>query len=163
MKSPAERTAYIRFRELKPNSWTYNFVEVSGHYLKSSNTWGFCVDFLIHRKGWLWIARRKTLRTFSGFRPRIRSLVFPADVSRCVPEQRYCVPFTICTRNFMSLEWYVPCTVRLWPMCPDLDPRTGGGWLSQQLIAEFTLGAFRKTGIFFDTQISVLKAENYIW
>jgi hypothetical protein len=26
--------------ELKTNSWTYNFVEVSGHNLKSSETWG---------------------------------------------------------------------------------------------------------------------------
>ncbi len=26
----------------KRNSWTYNFVEVSGHNLESSLTWGFC-------------------------------------------------------------------------------------------------------------------------
>ncbi len=26
---------------LKPNSWTYNFVEVSGHIVESSQTWGF--------------------------------------------------------------------------------------------------------------------------
>ncbi len=29
----------------EPNSWTYNFVGVSGHNLKSSWTWGFCMDF----------------------------------------------------------------------------------------------------------------------
>jgi hypothetical protein len=35
----------------KPNSWTYNFVEVSGHNLASSLKWGFCMDFLNHREG----------------------------------------------------------------------------------------------------------------
>jgi len=35
----------------KPNSWTYNFFEVSGHNLESSHTWGFCMDFLNHREG----------------------------------------------------------------------------------------------------------------
>ncbi len=34
----------------KPNSWTYNFFEVSGHNLKSSQTWGFCKDFLNYRE-----------------------------------------------------------------------------------------------------------------
>ncbi len=28
-----------------------NFVEVSGHNLESSQTWGFCTDFLNHREG----------------------------------------------------------------------------------------------------------------
>ncbi len=32
----------------KPNSWTYNFVEVSGYNLESSQSWGFCMDFLQH-------------------------------------------------------------------------------------------------------------------
>ncbi len=35
----------------KPNSWTYNFAEVSGHNLESFQTWGFCMDFLNHREG----------------------------------------------------------------------------------------------------------------
>ncbi len=31
---------------LKPNSWTYNFVEFSGHNLESSKTWGFhCLNY----------------------------------------------------------------------------------------------------------------------
>ncbi len=30
----------------KPNYWTYNHVEVSGH----NQTWGFCMDFLSHRE-----------------------------------------------------------------------------------------------------------------
>jgi hypothetical protein len=34
----------------KPNSWTYYFVEVSGHNLESSQTWGFCTDILNHRE-----------------------------------------------------------------------------------------------------------------
>ncbi len=38
-------------RAQKPNSWTYNFVEVSGHNLESSQTWGFCMDFLNHSEG----------------------------------------------------------------------------------------------------------------
>ncbi len=29
----------------------YNFVEVSGHNLESSQTYGFCMDFLNHREG----------------------------------------------------------------------------------------------------------------
>ncbi len=36
---------------LKPNSWIYNFVEVSRHNLESSQTWGFCMNFLNHREG----------------------------------------------------------------------------------------------------------------
>jgi hypothetical protein len=36
---------------LKPNSWTFNFVEVSGHNFVRSQTWGFCMDFLNHREG----------------------------------------------------------------------------------------------------------------
>jgi len=34
----------------KPNSWMYNFVEVSGHNLENSQAWGCCMDFLNHRK-----------------------------------------------------------------------------------------------------------------
>jgi hypothetical protein len=66
----------------KPNSWTNNFVEVSGHNLDSSHTCGFRIQCLhykpvsnhfflkggggskILQKRWLWIARRKTLKTF---------------------------------------------------------------------------------------------------
>ncbi len=35
----------------KPNSWTYNFVEVSGDSLDSFQTWGFCMDFIKQREG----------------------------------------------------------------------------------------------------------------
>jgi hypothetical protein len=35
---------------LKPNSWTYNFVEVSGHNLESSGIWGFCTAKTQYRK-----------------------------------------------------------------------------------------------------------------
>ncbi len=35
----------------KPNSWKYNFVVFSGYNLESSQTWGFCMDFLNHREG----------------------------------------------------------------------------------------------------------------
>jgi hypothetical protein len=63
----------------KPNSWTYNFVEVSGHYHESSRTWGFHIQCLHYKPvsnhfwlggvweskiRWLGIARRKTLKTF---------------------------------------------------------------------------------------------------
>jgi hypothetical protein len=34
----------------KPHSWTYNFVEVPGHNLESSQIWSFCMDFLNHRE-----------------------------------------------------------------------------------------------------------------
>jgi hypothetical protein len=34
-----------------PNSWTYNLLDVSGRNLESSQTWGYCVDFLNHREG----------------------------------------------------------------------------------------------------------------
>ncbi len=66
-------TALMGFLEL--NSWTYNFVEVSGHNLKSSQTWGFRIQCLHYKpvsnhfcsrgKGGnkiplkRWIARRK--------------------------------------------------------------------------------------------------------
>ncbi len=30
----------------RPNSWTYSFVEVSGHNLESSHPWRFCMDIL---------------------------------------------------------------------------------------------------------------------
>ncbi len=33
----------------KQNSWTYNFVEVSGHNLENSQTWGFCVQCLHYK------------------------------------------------------------------------------------------------------------------
>ncbi len=36
--------------DMKPNSWMYNFIEVSGHNLESFQTWGFFTDFL-NRKG----------------------------------------------------------------------------------------------------------------
>ncbi len=39
---------------LKPNSLTYNFVEVSTHNLETSQTWGFCMDFLNHKEE-IWI------------------------------------------------------------------------------------------------------------
>ncbi len=38
-------------RVQKPNSWTYSFVEVSGHNLESSQTLGFFIHFLNHREG----------------------------------------------------------------------------------------------------------------
>ncbi len=34
---------------LKPNSWTYNFIEVSGHNLESSQTWGFRIQCLHYK------------------------------------------------------------------------------------------------------------------
>ncbi len=43
--------AYSTSSVQKPNSWTYNFLEVSGHNLESSQTWGTCMDFLNHREG----------------------------------------------------------------------------------------------------------------
>ncbi len=33
-----QNITHIHMYELKPNSWTYNFVEVSGHNLESSKT-----------------------------------------------------------------------------------------------------------------------------
>ncbi len=33
----------------RPNSWTYNFVEVSGHKLERSQTWGFLIQCLHYR------------------------------------------------------------------------------------------------------------------
>ncbi len=67
----------------KPNSWTYNFVEVFRHNLESSQTWGFriqCLHYepdspLLLKAGGgggvggvksvvdMWIARRKTRKT----------------------------------------------------------------------------------------------------
>jgi hypothetical protein len=36
---------------LKPNSWTYTFDEVSEQNFESSQTLGYCTDFLNHREG----------------------------------------------------------------------------------------------------------------
>ncbi len=36
---------------LKPNSWAYNFAEVSGLNRERSQTWGFCLDFLNQKEG----------------------------------------------------------------------------------------------------------------
>jgi hypothetical protein len=33
----------------KPNSWTYNFVEISGHNLESSQAWGFRIHCLHYK------------------------------------------------------------------------------------------------------------------
>ncbi len=43
--------------DLKPNSWTYNFIKDSGHNLKSSQTWGFSMDFLNQCEG-VWFSIR---------------------------------------------------------------------------------------------------------
>ncbi len=40
-------------KDLKPNSLMCNHVEVSEHNLESSQTLGFCMDFLNHREGGL--------------------------------------------------------------------------------------------------------------
>ncbi len=32
----------------KPNSWAYNFIEVSGHNLESSQTWGFSILYNVY-------------------------------------------------------------------------------------------------------------------
>ncbi len=83
----------------KPDSWTYNFVEVSGHNLESSQTWGFRIQCLhykpvpnslllrggrgvkfVSRGRWLLIARRKTLRTFvpiTSENSAFKSVTFP--------------------------------------------------------------------------------------
>ncbi len=39
--------------EKRPHLWTYSFVEVSGHNLESSQTWGFRMGFLNHWEGFL--------------------------------------------------------------------------------------------------------------
>ncbi len=36
---------------LKPNTWTYHFFQVFGHNLGSSQTWGFCMEFLNQSEG----------------------------------------------------------------------------------------------------------------
>ncbi len=58
---------YCRVHEInqKPNSWTYNFVEVSVHNLESSQT---------SRRGDCEFQEEKLLRLLSQLRPRIRPL-----------------------------------------------------------------------------------------
>ncbi len=81
---------------LKPNSWTSNFVQVSGHNLASSQTWGFsmlCNVYITNQfqttfTGWGGGGERvslnrgdcekqggKLLRLVSQLRPRIRSQI----------------------------------------------------------------------------------------
>ncbi len=45
----AVQTVKYKNTVLKPNSWTYNFVEASGHNLESSPTWGFCIKCLHYK------------------------------------------------------------------------------------------------------------------
>ncbi len=76
---------------LKPNSWTYNSVEVSRHNLESSQTWGFCMDFWNQREGVCFppfsftdvqlkcrtvrgCVSLEKFKLLSGFRPWIRPL-----------------------------------------------------------------------------------------
>jgi hypothetical protein len=47
----AEEKNILNLADQKPNSWTYNFIEVSGRNLESSQTRGFCMDFFNHREG----------------------------------------------------------------------------------------------------------------
>ncbi len=46
-------SAYERMLGLNPEAklMTYNFLGVSGHNLESSETWGFCMDFLNQKVG----------------------------------------------------------------------------------------------------------------
>ncbi len=71
---------------LKPNSWTYNFVEASGHNLERTQTWGFRIQcfqkkpFLLQGGGSFSTGdceyqRGKLFRILSKLRPRIRPLV----------------------------------------------------------------------------------------
>ncbi len=47
-----DRSGFFNKRVLKPNSWKYNFVEVSGHGLESSQTWGFRIQCLHYILVW---------------------------------------------------------------------------------------------------------------
>ncbi len=47
-KDGKRKTQNLSFVQ-KPNSWTYNFVEVSEHYPKSSQTWGFRIQCLHYK------------------------------------------------------------------------------------------------------------------
>ncbi len=81
----------------KPNSWTYNFVEVSGHNLESSETWSFPLQWMfklqnsskpLSLKGGGGGVKSvgsgdseqqggKLFRLLSQWRPRIRPLLAP--------------------------------------------------------------------------------------
>ncbi len=49
--SSVQTPAVGRGGDQKLNSWTYNFIGVSGYSLERSQSWGFCMDFLNHREG----------------------------------------------------------------------------------------------------------------
>jgi hypothetical protein len=76
----------------KPNSWTYNFVDFSGHNLESAQTWVFriqCLHYSTNQRGVKSIAEvtvnskeEKLLRLLSQLRPRIRPLVSWRTVSQ---------------------------------------------------------------------------------
>ncbi len=64
-------------REQKPNSWTYNFVEVSGHNLESSQTWGFPIQCL---PGWVKSVSRGDCEYQGGrLLPQLRTRIRPQD------------------------------------------------------------------------------------
>ncbi len=76
---------------LKPNSWPYNFFEVSGHNLDSSQTWWLVL--------WLWIARRKSSLDFC---PRIWPWSYPSEI------------FILLPPTFHKILIFFPCLLERW-------------------------------------------------
>ncbi len=72
---------------LKPNLWTYNFLEVSEHNLERSQTRGFCMDFLNYREG-VWFSIR-----FSPFTETVPSnlLISSGDINFVTSTANFCL------------------------------------------------------------------------
>ncbi len=96
-----------RIHLLKPNSWTYNFIEVSWHNLESSQTWGFCMDFLNQREG-VWFSIRFS---FSLLCKKCKSL---REFEEIEISSQICTEVTVNNKEENS-----------WDFCQDFDQEFG--------------------------------------
>ncbi len=107
---------------LKPNSWPFNFVEVSRHNLESSQTWGSCIQclhnkpvsnhFCFRGEGGIKSVSRggceqqggKLFRFFCQFHPRIQPLEASVTLSNITCTAHVCVCLTYVHANICKPE-----------------------------------------------------------
>ncbi len=95
----------------KPNSCTYNFVEVSGHNLESSQTWGFRIQCLHHKPisnhfcwgegaevvvGGEWDKSDDGEKAWSSINQSILSAMFPVCLYTLLPMSYMPLPLQYC-------------------------------------------------------------------
>ncbi len=128
MKLEHQMTFWCAF--LKPNSWTYKIVEVSGHNLESSQTWGFRIQCLHYKpvsnhfcsgggggeavksvwKWRLWIQRRKTLLTSVPITSKNSPSGACVDLFVLSAASRFKAFRNTVTALFQLLKYFIVCT-----------------------------------------------------